>query len=69
MASLASRRTDGDEDVVGDRAAETVDADESWTMLVDAIELAEDPHHPFLARALDGAPDGPVSPRCNGRDA
>jgi len=34
---LASRRIDGDHDIVGDRAAETVDAAESLSMLVDAM--------------------------------
>lgn len=38
MASLAARRVDGAEDLVGDRAAEVADAGESWSMLVDAID-------------------------------
>jgi RNA polymerase sigma-70 factor (ECF subfamily) len=38
MALLASRRVDGGRDIVGDRAAETVDAAESWSRLADAID-------------------------------
>jgi RNA polymerase sigma factor (sigma-70 family) len=54
MASLASRRIDGDRDVVGDRAAETVDAEESWSMLVDAIdELPEAERHTLLLDAWE----------------
>ena len=42
MASLAARRVDGGPDVVGDRAAEAVDADESWSRLVDAVDALPD---------------------------
>jgi RNA polymerase sigma-70 factor (ECF subfamily) len=54
MASLAWRRTDDDRDLVGDRAAETVDADESWSRLVDAIEeLPEAERHTLLLYAWE----------------
>lgn len=54
MASLASRRIDGDQDVVDDRAAETVDADESLSMLVDAIdELPDAERHTLLLYAWE----------------
>jgi RNA polymerase sigma-70 factor (ECF subfamily) len=42
MASLAARRVDDAHDVVGDRAAEAVDADESWARLVDAVDALPD---------------------------
>ncbi len=42
MASLASRRIDGDDDVVGDRAAQSLDAENEWSTLVDAIDVLPD---------------------------
>jgi RNA polymerase sigma factor (sigma-70 family) len=54
MAALASRRIDGEHDVVGDRAAETVDADVSWSQLVDAIdELPDAERHTLLLYAWE----------------
>jgi RNA polymerase sigma factor (sigma-70 family) len=54
MATLASRRIDGDHDAVGDRASETADADQSWSMLVDAIdELPDAERHTLLLYAWE----------------
>jgi RNA polymerase sigma-70 factor (ECF subfamily) len=42
MAALASRRIAVDDDAVGDRAAAAVDADESWSRVVDAVDALPD---------------------------
>lgn len=77
MASLAARRVDSDGDLVGDRAAATVDADESWTRLVDAVnELPDGERHALLLYAWEelsyedvasalGVPIGTVRSRIN----
>ena len=41
-SALASRRIDGEHDVVGDRAAQSLDAENEWSMLVDAIDVLPD---------------------------
>jgi RNA polymerase sigma factor (sigma-70 family) len=77
MASLASRRSDGAPDVVGDRAAQSLDAANEWSMLVDAIDVLPDPERHTLmlyvwedlsyediAAALD-VPVGTVRSRLN----
>jgi RNA polymerase sigma-70 factor (ECF subfamily) len=54
MATLAARRIDDEQDVVGDRAAEAVDADDSLSMLVDAIdELPEVERNTLLLYAWE----------------
>lgn len=77
MASLAARRVDWHDDAVGDRAAETADADESWTRLVDAInELPDAERHTLMLFAWEelsyddvasalGVPVGTVRSRLN----
>jgi RNA polymerase sigma-70 factor, ECF subfamily len=77
MASLASRRIDGDHDIVGDRAAQSLDAENEWSSLVDAIDLLpdaerhtlmlyvwEDLSYDDIAAAL-GVPVGTVRSRLN----
>jgi RNA polymerase sigma-70 factor (ECF subfamily) len=77
MASLASRRIEGDDDVVGDRAAQRVDAEHEWSTLVDAIDVLpnaerhtlmlyvwEDLSYEDIAVALD-VPVGTVRSRLN----
>ena len=77
MASLAARRVEGAHDLVGDRAAEAVDADESWSHLVDAIDALPDAErHTLLLYAWEelgyediaaalGVPVGTVRSRLN----
>jgi RNA polymerase sigma factor (sigma-70 family) len=77
MALLAARRADGDDDVVGDRAAQSLDAEDEWSTLVDAIEVLpdaerhtlllyvwEDLSYEDIATALD-VPVGTVRSRLN----
>ena len=42
LASLASRRIEGGDDVVGDRAAQSLDAENEWSTIVDAIDVLPD---------------------------
>lgn len=77
MASLASRRVDDDHDVVGDRAAQRLDAATEWSRLVDTIDVLpdaerhtlmlfvwEDLSYEDIAAALD-VPVGTVRSRLN----
>ncbi len=77
MASLASSRIDGDHDVVGDRAAQSLDAVSEWSTVVDAIDALpnaerhalmlyvwEDLSYEDIAAALD-VPVGTVRSRLN----
>jgi len=77
MASLASRRVDDDHDVVGDRAAQRLDAATEWSTLVDTIDVLpdaerhtlmlyvwEDLSYEDIAAALD-VPVGTVRSRLN----
>lgn len=77
MASLAATRVVADQEVVGNRTAETVDANRSWSMLVDAIDELPDVERDTLmlyaweelsygdiAEALD-VPVGTVRSRLN----
>lgn len=77
LASLASRRVDGDHDVVGDRAAQSLDAVNEWSTLLDAIDVLpdaerhtlmlyvwEDLSYEDIAAALD-VPVGTVRSRLN----
>lgn len=77
MASLASRRSDEEHDIVGDRAAQSLDAENEWSTLVDAIDVLpdaerdtlmlyvwEDLSYEDIAAALD-VPVGTVRSRLN----
>jgi RNA polymerase sigma factor (sigma-70 family) len=77
MALLASRRADGHDDLVGDRAAQSLDAENEWSALVDAIDVLpdaerhtlllyvwEDLSYEDIAVALD-VPVGTVRSRLN----
>jgi len=77
MASLASSRVDGDDDAVGDRAAQVLDAEREWSRVVDTIDVLPDAERDTLmlyvweelsyediAAALD-VPVGTVRSRLN----
>jgi RNA polymerase sigma-70 factor (ECF subfamily) len=54
MASLAARRADAHGDDVGERAADAVDADQSWGLLVDAVnDLPDGERHALLLYAWE----------------